>query len=161
MRQAIWARTFWAPAHTRPHLHISAGRYMCGEETGLLNALEGRRANPRAKPPFPPRRSLGQAHRSSTTSRPSEYSAYRAQRRRVVQEPQPTDDGGTKLYGVSGRVKHPGRGSFPWARQSARSWKSTPAACAMDTALRGLLPGGASTDFLLEEHLDVPMDFGR
>src|SRR5205823_14100376 len=36
------------------YLHISAGRYMCGEETGLLNALEGRRANPRSKPPFPP-----------------------------------------------------------------------------------------------------------
>jgi NADH-quinone oxidoreductase subunit F len=35
------------------HLHVSAGRYMCGEETGLLNSLEGRRAIPRAKPPFP------------------------------------------------------------------------------------------------------------
>ncbi|MGB7874934.1 MAG: hypothetical protein WBL25_11165 [Anaerolineales bacterium] len=35
------------------HLHVSAGRYMCGEETGLLNSLEGRRATPRAKPPFP------------------------------------------------------------------------------------------------------------
>jgi len=35
------------------YLHLSAGRYMCGEETGLLNALEGKRANPRAKPPFP------------------------------------------------------------------------------------------------------------
>ena len=35
------------------HLHVSAGRYMCGEETGMLNALEGKRANPRAKPPFP------------------------------------------------------------------------------------------------------------
>src|ERR1044071_8898404 len=34
-------------------LHVSAGRYMCGEETGLLNALEGKRATPRAKPPFP------------------------------------------------------------------------------------------------------------
>jgi NADH-quinone oxidoreductase subunit F len=36
------------------HIHVSAGRYMCGEETGLLNALEGRPANPRAKPPHPP-----------------------------------------------------------------------------------------------------------
>ena len=36
------------------HLHISAGRYMCGEETAMLNALEGKRANPRSKPPFPP-----------------------------------------------------------------------------------------------------------
>ena len=35
------------------YLHISAGRYICGEETALLNALEGKRANPRAKPPFP------------------------------------------------------------------------------------------------------------
>ena len=35
------------------YLHLSAGRYMCGEETGLLNALEGKRANPRAKPPCP------------------------------------------------------------------------------------------------------------
>ena len=36
------------------HLHVSAGRYICGEETALLNALEGKRANPRSKPPFPP-----------------------------------------------------------------------------------------------------------
>ncbi|NOR18801.1 MAG: NADH-quinone oxidoreductase subunit F, partial [Xanthomonadales bacterium] len=35
------------------HLHTSAGRYICGEETALLNSLEGKRANPRAKPPFP------------------------------------------------------------------------------------------------------------
>src|ERR1700689_3949400 len=35
------------------HLHLSGGRYMCGEETGMLNALEGKRANPRAKPPYP------------------------------------------------------------------------------------------------------------
>src|SRR6185437_9314193 len=35
------------------YVHQSAGRYMCGEETGMLNALEGKRANPRLKPPFP------------------------------------------------------------------------------------------------------------
>lgn len=35
------------------HLHVSAGRYICGEETALLNALEGKRAHPRTKPPFP------------------------------------------------------------------------------------------------------------
>jgi NADH-quinone oxidoreductase subunit F len=36
------------------HVHVSAGRYICGEETALLNSLEGKRANPRTKPPFPP-----------------------------------------------------------------------------------------------------------
>src|SRR4029077_10430034 len=35
------------------HLQLSGGRYICGDETGLLNALEGKRANPRTKPPFP------------------------------------------------------------------------------------------------------------
>jgi len=44
------------------YLHVSAGRYMCGEETGLLNALEGKRANPRAQAAIPPGvRPLGQA----------------------------------------------------------------------------------------------------
>ena len=46
------------------HLHVSAGRYICGEETALLNALEGKRANPRSKPPLPAgQRSLGQTDR--------------------------------------------------------------------------------------------------
>src|SRR5262249_61567399 len=36
------------------YLHLSGGRYICRDETGLLNALEGKRANPRSKPPFPP-----------------------------------------------------------------------------------------------------------
>ncbi len=54
------------------HLHMSAGRYMCGEETALLNALEGKRANPRAKPPFPAvSAACGASRPSSTTSRRS------------------------------------------------------------------------------------------
>ena len=69
------------------------------------------------------------------------------------------EDGGTKLYGVSGKVKRPGCGSCRWARRCARSSRSTPAACATASQLRGWLPGGASTDFLVPEHLDLPMDF--
>ena len=55
-------------------LHTSAGRYICGEETALLNALEGKRAIPRTKPPFPQVCGLGENRRSSTTRRPSRMS---------------------------------------------------------------------------------------
>jgi NADH-quinone oxidoreductase subunit F len=51
------------------YVHVSAGRYMCGEETGLLNALEGKRANPRAKPPFPQVSGVWANPQSSRTSR--------------------------------------------------------------------------------------------
>ncbi len=46
-------KSFGSEMNLELYLHISVGRYMCGEETGMLNALEGKRANPRTKPPFP------------------------------------------------------------------------------------------------------------
>ena len=72
------------------HLHVSAGRYMCGEETALLNALEGKRANPRAKPPFPQvSGSVGQAHHRQQRRNAVQRAAHREPRRRMVQEPEP------------------------------------------------------------------------
>ena len=72
-RRATWARTSSARGYSLElHLHVSAGRYMCGEETGLLNALEGKRATPRTKPPYPAgQRACGASRPSSTTSRRS------------------------------------------------------------------------------------------
>ena len=59
------------------HLHVSAGRYMCGEETGLLNALEGKRAIPRAKPPYATLVGLWGNPTSLTILRPVQYAAHR------------------------------------------------------------------------------------
>ena len=91
------------------YLHVSAGRYMCGEETGMLNALEGKRANPRAKPPFPPVSGLfGQADHGQQRRDAVQRAAHHQQRRHVVQGLSRSKDGGTKLYGASGKVKRPG-----------------------------------------------------
>ena len=98
------------------HLHVSAGRYICGEETALLNALEGKRGNPRSKPPFPAvERPLGQADgRVNNVETICNVPAHRRQRRRVVQEPEPhSEGGGTKLFGASGRVKRAGLWELP------------------------------------------------
>ncbi len=56
------------------YVHTGAGAYICGEETALLNSLEGKRGEPRLKPPFPAQRGLSAARRRSTTSRPSQPS---------------------------------------------------------------------------------------
>ena len=68
-------------------------------------------------------------------------------------------DGGTKLYGVSGKVKRPGVWELPMGTTIREILEEHAGGMRDGVKLRGLLPGGASTDFLIEEHLDVAMDF--
>ncbi len=142
------------------HLHLSAGRYMCGEETGLLNALEGKRANPRSKPPYPPVSGLwGKPTTINNVetlccvphivNRGAEWFLSLSR----------TKDGGTKLYGASGKVKRPGLWELPMGTTIRELLEEHAGGMRDGLRFRGLLPGGASTDFLTEEHLDVPMDF--
>jgi len=146
--------------HLTMLLHTSAGRYICGEETALINALEGKRAQPRFKPPFP--------QVSGLFGRPT-----------VVNNAETLcnlphifyhgidwfanlgvgDDNGTKIYGVSGRVKNPGCWELPIGTKVADI--ITLAGGMQDgVELRGFLPGGGSTDFLTKDHLDLAMDYG-
>ncbi len=144
------------------HVHVSAGRYMCGEETALLTSLQGGRATPRSKPPFPPVVGL--------YGKPS-----------IVQNIETlcnvphiisngadwfhglglTEDTGTKLYGVSGKVNRPGIFELPMGTPIREIIEEHAGGMRDGVRLRGFLPGGASTQFLLEEHLDLPMDFGH
>jgi NADH-quinone oxidoreductase subunit F len=143
-------------------LHTGAGRYICGEETALINSLEGRRANPRAKPPFP--QIAGAWGRPTIVNnvetfcnlpgillRGADWFTGLAQGR--------SKDGGTKLYGVSGRAKRPGLWELPMGT-TAREILEVHAGGMQDgLELKAWLPGGASTDFLLPEHLDLAMDY--
>jgi NADH-quinone oxidoreductase subunit F len=143
------------------HLHVSAGRYMCGEETGLLNALEGRRAVPRAKPPYPQAAGLwGKptvVQNVETLCNVPHIVNYGAAWFRGLSL---TEDGGTKLYGVSGRVRKPGLWELPMGTPLREILFEHAGGMREGLELRGVLPGGASTDFLVpEEHLDLPMDF--
>ena len=142
------------------YVHVSAGRYICGEETALISALEGKRANPRAKPPFPQVSGLwGRptiVNNVETLCNIPHIIEHGAQ---WFIDLSATEDAGTKLYGVSGRVKNPGCWELPMGtpiREILEHW-----AGGMEDgyALRGLLPGGGSTDFLVPEHLDLPMDY--
>ncbi len=96
-------------------VHSSAGRYMCGEETGLLNALEGRRASPRAKPPFPPVSGLfGKPTLVNNVETLCSVPHIVNNGADWFRKLSATGEGGTKIYGMSGRVKRPQMGIAAW-----------------------------------------------
>jgi NADH-quinone oxidoreductase subunit F len=142
------------------HVHVSAGRYICGEETGLLNALEGRRATPRWKPPYPQTWGLwGKPTVVNNVETLSCVPHIVAKGAGWFKGLGLTGEGGTKIYGVSGKVKTPGCWELPMGTGLREILEGHAGGMMDGLRLKGLLPGGASTDFLLEEHLDTPMDF--
>ena len=141
-------------------LHTSAGRYICGEETALLNALEGKRAIPRAKPPYPQVAGLWGCptvvQNVETLYNVPHIVLHGADWYRTLGK---ATDGGTKIYGVSGRVNRPGAWELPMGTTVREILDDHAGGMRPSVRFRGLLPGGASTGFLTADHLDVPMDF--
>jgi NADH-quinone oxidoreductase subunit F len=142
------------------HLHLSAGRYMCGEETGLLNALEGKRATPRARPPYPQVSGLwGKptiVNNVETLCNVPHIINHGVEWYKGLSH---TDEGGTKIYGASGKVNRPGAWELPMGTTIRELLEEHAGGMREGLKFRGLIPGGASTDFLVEEHLDVKMDY--
>jgi NADH-quinone oxidoreductase subunit F len=142
------------------YVHSSAGRYMCGEETALLNSLEGKRALPRAKPPYPAINGLfGRPTVVNNVETLSWISHIVQNGAEWFKGLSLTGTGGTKLYGVSGKVKNPGTWELPLGITFRELLEDHAGGMIEGHKFRGALPGGASTDFIIEEHLDVQMDF--
>jgi NADH-quinone oxidoreductase subunit F len=141
-------------------LHISAGRYMCGEETGLLNALEGKRANPRAKPPFPQTSGLwGKPTIVNNVETLCNVPHIVNNGASWFRSLSLSEDGGTKIFGASGKVRRPGAWELPMGTTMREILEEHAGGMREGLAFRAVIPGGASTDFLVAEHLDVKMDF--
>jgi len=142
------------------HVHMSAGRYICGEETALLNALEGKRGNPRSKPPFPQISGLwGKPTVVNNVETLCNVPHIVNKGAQWFKELSRTKNGGTKLYGVSGKVKRPSVWELPLGTTMREVIEEHAGGMEDGLALRGIIPGGASTDFVTTDHLDVPMDF--
>ena len=142
------------------YVHSSAGRYICGEETALLNSLEGKRAVPRTKPPFPAISGLfGKPTVVNNVETLSWISHIVENGADWFKGLSLTGTGGTKLYGASGRVKKPGIWELPLGTTMRELLEDHAGGMVDGHKFRGALPGGISTDFLIEEHLDVKMDF--
>src|SRR6185437_8666850 len=128
------------------YLHVSAGRYMCGEETGLLNALEGKRANTRAKPPFPQVSGLwGKptiVNNVETLANVPHIVNHGADWFKSLSL---TGEGGTKIYGASGKVKRPGAWELPLGTTIREILEDHAGGVHDGLKFRGVIPGGAST----------------
>ena len=147
------------------HVHTGAGRYICGEETALINCLEGRRANPRTKPPFP--QVSGAWGRPTVVNNVETLNNMPAILLNGVdwyldlpKAKGKSTTPGTKIMGVSGRVKDAGLWELPFGH-TARELIELAGGMQEGLSLKAWLPGGASTDFLTasDEHLDLVMDF--
>jgi NADH-quinone oxidoreductase subunit F len=142
------------------HVHRSGGRYICGEETALLNAFEGRRPTPRAKPPYPAQRGLWgrptTVHNVETLACVPGIARHGGEWfRKLALNP---EGAGTKLYGGSGSIERPLLVERPIGT-TLRSLLDEMGGVRGGRALLGVIPGGASTAFITPEHLDVPLDF--
>lgn len=143
------------------HVHTGAGRYICGEETALINSLEGRRANPRTKPPFP--QVAGAWGRPTIVNNVETFNNFPSIMLRGAEwyknlSAHKSADPGTKIYGVSGKVKFPGLWELPFGTTAREVIEDHAGGMQDGLTLKAWLPGGASTDFLTPEHLDLPMD---
>jgi NADH-quinone oxidoreductase subunit F len=133
---------------------------MCGEETGLINSLEGRRATPRNKPPFPQLSGLfGRPTVVQNVETLCNLPHLVTHGAAWFKELSRCKDGGTKIYGVSGKVKRPGAWELPMGTPIREILEDRAGGMRDGVHLRAILPGGASTEFVTVDQINMQMDF--
>ncbi|MDH6242620.1 NADH-quinone oxidoreductase subunit NuoF [Mycobacterium sp. OTB74] len=140
-------------------VHAGAGAYICGEETALLDSLEGRRGQPRLRPPFPAVAGLYACptvvnNVESIASVPAVVRGGVDWFRSMGSEKSP----GFTLYSLSGHVARPGQYEAPLGI-SLRELLDYAGGVRAGHQLKFWTPGGSSTPMLTAEHLDVPLDY--
>jgi NADH-quinone oxidoreductase subunit F len=141
-------------------VHRGAGAYICGEETGLLDSLEGKRGNPRLKPPFPANQGLyegptliNNVETLSTVPAIIEMGGEEYARLGVETST------GTKLVSVSGHVQRPGNYEIELGVPSREIIYGLAGGPPQGRAVKCWFPGGSSSPVLTAADLDVPYDF--
>jgi NADH-quinone oxidoreductase subunit F len=140
-------------------VHAGAGAYICGEETALLDSLEGRRGQPRLRPPFPAVAGLYACptvvnNVESIASVPAVVSGGVDWFKSMGSEKSP----GFTLYSLSGHVTRPGQYEAPLGI-TLRELLEYAGGVRAGHELKFWTPGGSSTPLLTAEHLDVPLDY--
>jgi NADH-quinone oxidoreductase subunit F len=141
-------------------VHRGAGAYICGEETALLDSLEGKRGNPRLKPPFPANQGLYQGptlinNVETLCTVPHIIEMGGEEYARIGVE----NSSGTKVVSVSGDVQRPGNYEIELGIPSREIIYGLAGGPREGRRVKLWFPGGSSAPVLTEEHLDLPYDF--
>ena len=141
-------------------VHRGAGAYICGEETALLDALEGKRGNPRLKPPFPANQGLYQGptliNNVETLSNVPHIISMGAEEYVKLGVQNST---GTKIVSVSGNVQRPGNYEIELGISSRELICDLAGGAPAGREIKFWFPGGSSSPVLTADDLDVPYDF--
>jgi len=141
-------------------VHRGAGAYICGEETALLDSLEGKRGNPRLKPPFPANQGLYQGptlinNVETLSNVPHVITNGADWFKQFGTERSP----GTKVVSVSGCVQRPGNYEVELGIPAREIVYGLAGGPPEGRRVKAWFPGGSSAPVLTEEHLDLPYDF--
>ncbi len=141
-------------------LHRGAGAYICGEETGLLDSLEGKRGNPRLKPPFPANQGLYQGptvinNVETLMTMPHILRMGGEAYAKIGTE----TSAGTKVVSVSGNVTRPGNYEVVLGTPSREIIYDMAGGPPDGRAVKFWFPGGSSAPVLTADDLDIPYDF--
>jgi NADH-quinone oxidoreductase subunit F len=146
----------------RLHAHLGAGAYICGEETALLESIEGRLGQPRLRPPFPAVVGLFDKptvinNVETLTNLPIILGKGVAYFRSQGTEKSP----GTKIFCLSGRVKNPGNYELPLGTTFRELIFKHGGGILNDAKIKAIMPAGASSSLIpaTDTALDTPMDY--
>jgi len=141
-------------------LHRGAGAYICGEETALLESLEGSRGQPRPRPPFPPVTGLYDAptqinNVSTIALVPKVLELGAAEFAKIGVPSAP----GTAVFSLSGNVAQPGNYERPLGTTLRELIYDIGGGVANGRELKAVIPGGSSVPVLTPDEIDTPMDY--
>jgi NADH-quinone oxidoreductase subunit F len=141
-------------------LHRGAGAYICGEETALLESLEGKRGQPRPRPPFPPVQGLydapTQINNVSTIALVPKIIELGAEEFAKIGPPSAP---GTAVFSLSGNVANPGNYERPLGTTIRELIYDVAGGVAGGRELKAVIPGGSSVPVLTPDQIDTPMDY--
>lgn len=144
------------------YTHLGAGAYICGEETALLESIEGKLGQPRLRPPFPPAVGLfgkptvvNNVETLANVALIVEHGADWYHKWGTEKSP------GTKVFSLSGRVKNPGNYELPLGTPFRKLIYELGGGITDDKKIKGIMCAGASSSIIVatEEALDTPMDY--
>jgi NADH-quinone oxidoreductase subunit F len=141
-------------------VHRGAGAYICGEETALLDALEGRRGQPRPRPPFPPVQGLYNAptqinNVSTIATVPAILAGGVEAFKQIGVESSP----GTAIFSISGNIVNPGNYELELGTPMRELIYDLGGGIPDGRQLKAVIPGGSSVPALAPEEIDVPLDY--
>ncbi|BCB97025.1 NADH-quinone oxidoreductase subunit F [Dissulfurispira thermophila] len=142
------------------YVHQGAGAYICGEETALIESLEGKRGQPKIKPPFPVNEGFLSkptvVNNVETLANIPYIIEIGAEAYSKIGSPECP---GPKLFSVSGNVKNPGVYELPMGTTLREIIYTHCGGIRDDKKLKAVIPGGISTPILTPDKIDCPMDF--